>query len=341
MDAQLDTNVSQLGKAPGRTAAGYVSEKSSRISLKQWRLFQAVVDHDGFLGAAKTLHVSQSAISHALAKLQDELGVQLLTIKGRKACLTDEGEVFLRCSRELVRQALELEELGENLRLGRQLEVRLAVEPHFPTDLLLRAFHDMVTMSSKTRLSVEEVPHAKVKQSLYENKVDLAISTELITGFSGSKLIEIEQLAVAHADNPLFRMNRELTFDDLRTQTRIALHASEDSAGTGPGHPYAHNPCRWKMDSLDSAAKALSFANGYAWLPRYRVQEWLDGGIMRVLPLNSGSSFLTKMYLIQGRSANFNAGAKKFADALQLASQARTGLHEGSVHTQDSASAND
>jgi DNA-binding transcriptional ArsR family regulator len=97
---------------------GRPKQRLSRVSLKQWRLFHAVVDFDGFVGAASALHISQSSISHALAKLQDQLGITLFTLKGRKAQITDAGKVLLESSRELVRHAADVEELAENLRPG-------------------------------------------------------------------------------------------------------------------------------------------------------------------------------------------------------------------------------
>jgi DNA-binding transcriptional ArsR family regulator len=101
--------------------------RTIRISLKQWRMFHAVVDSNGFVEAAEKLHMSQSAISHALAKLQEHLGVALLTLKGRRAQITEEGKVLLERSRELLRHAVELEDLAENLRLGWGPEIRLII----------------------------------------------------------------------------------------------------------------------------------------------------------------------------------------------------------------------
>jgi DNA-binding transcriptional LysR family regulator len=300
------------GKAPTWT-------RFSRISLKQWRLFHAVIDHDGFAEAADRLHISQSSISHALAKLQDQLGVPLLVIKGRKAHITHEGKVLIGRSRDLVRLAVELEVIGENLRRGWDPEIRVAAEPNFPAELLIQASNNLHSAPGKIRLCVEEVKLSELKRLLHDDTIDLAISTELVPGFSGHKLIEIEHLAIARPGNPLFKMNRELTFDDLETQFRIALNGSGDDTGTATSnHPW-HSPARWKMSSLDSAVEALRHDDGYAWLPRSRVQAWLDVGIVKSLPLRCGSTYRTSMYLMRGRS--LHAGATTFADALHVATR--------------------
>ena len=73
--------------------------KAPRVTLDQWRTLQAVVDHGGFAQAAEVLHRSQSSVSYTVARMQEQLGVPLLRIDGRKAVLTEAGDVLLRRSR--------------------------------------------------------------------------------------------------------------------------------------------------------------------------------------------------------------------------------------------------
>jgi len=75
---------------------------SPRVSLEQWRVLQAVVDLGGFAQAAGYLHRSQSSVSYTVAKMQEQLGMPLLEIRGRKAVLTKTGDALLRQSRHLV-----------------------------------------------------------------------------------------------------------------------------------------------------------------------------------------------------------------------------------------------
>ena len=67
-----------------------------KTTLEQWRILQAVVDHGGYAQAAQQLNKSQSSLNHAVSKLQSMLDVQLLEVIGRKAVLTEAGEVMLR-----------------------------------------------------------------------------------------------------------------------------------------------------------------------------------------------------------------------------------------------------
>ena len=66
--------------------------------LRQMEYFQAVIENENFYDAAEQCHVSQSAVSQQIKKLEDELGVQLLERHNRTFSLTDAGEHFYRKS---------------------------------------------------------------------------------------------------------------------------------------------------------------------------------------------------------------------------------------------------
>ena len=90
---------------------------------------------------AEALHRSQSSISYTVARMQEQLGIPLLEIEGRKAVLTESGAALLRRSRHLVAQATQLEMLASEMDQGWEAEVRLVVDAAYPTDRLASALH--------------------------------------------------------------------------------------------------------------------------------------------------------------------------------------------------------
>ena len=128
----------------------------AKSTLEQWRIFQAVIDCGGYAHAAEQLNKSQSSLNHAVAKLQQVLGVQLLEVKGRKAVLTSVGEVMLRRSRQLTQTAQELEQLAHNLEQGWEPEVKLALEMVFDRSTLIPALRKFQDFSRGSRLSIED-----------------------------------------------------------------------------------------------------------------------------------------------------------------------------------------
>ncbi len=74
----------------------------SRVTLAQWQMLAAVVDHGGFARAAEAIHKSPSTLNHAVHKLEEQLGVEVLEPVGRQVRLTEAGELLLRRARQLL-----------------------------------------------------------------------------------------------------------------------------------------------------------------------------------------------------------------------------------------------
>ena len=83
-----------------------------KTTLEQWRVLQAIVEYGGFAQAAERLNRSQSAVSYAVARLQERAGVDLLVIDGRKAQLTDAGRSLLAEAVPLVDELLRIAKPG-------------------------------------------------------------------------------------------------------------------------------------------------------------------------------------------------------------------------------------
>ena len=114
--------------------------------------YEAVVEYGGYAQAADKLNKSQSSLNHAVAKLQQTLGVALLEVRGRKAFLTEAGEVFLRRAKQLTQQMEALELLAHNIHQGWEAEIRLAIELIHPRPPLNRALQLFYPKSRGTQL---------------------------------------------------------------------------------------------------------------------------------------------------------------------------------------------
>jgi len=96
------------------------------MEFKQLRSFIEVVRQGGFTQAAKTLNISQSAVSKQVAQLEHDLGTPLLDRHGSRVLLTAAGsvvvqraEAMLRLRNELLSELDDLSHLARGeLRLG-------------------------------------------------------------------------------------------------------------------------------------------------------------------------------------------------------------------------------
>ncbi|HSK91833.1 MAG TPA: LysR family transcriptional regulator [Euzebyales bacterium] len=72
------------------------------LDIARLRVLVAVAEHGSVTAAAKALHFAQPSVSHHLARLQAETGVQLVTRVGRGIRLTPEGETLARRAAEII-----------------------------------------------------------------------------------------------------------------------------------------------------------------------------------------------------------------------------------------------
>ncbi len=114
----------------------------NRIKLSQLRTFVAVVEHSNFSEAALHLELSQSAVSHAIAALEEELGVPLLARGRNGAHLTPAGEGVIDYARQVLQL---LDKMAEEANSHKGLQgghVRVAafrsVADHLLPDIVAR-----------------------------------------------------------------------------------------------------------------------------------------------------------------------------------------------------------
>lgn len=286
------------------------------VSLKQWRIFHAVIDCGGFAEAAKSLHLSQSTISYTISKLQDQLGTPLLRIEGRKANLTPEGRALLERSRNVLKEAIELETFAKNLGQGWGEEVRLVVDHNFPVRLLTQALSKFTEIGKgAAHVRLREVPTLQAEDILRDPNVDLAISERVPLGYLGEPLTEVEYIVVTHPDHPLMKLGRDVTSIDLAQHIQIDMGHGSSAGKLVVGGPKQMR--RWTMNSFDTVVAAVCEGLGYAWLPTHRVQKWLEQGQLARLSLGDRHPYKSMLYLIHGRPWCATPAASRLAEVLR------------------------
>ena len=72
--------------------------------FRQVKAFVAVAEQGSFTLAAKEIFLTQSAVSHSIRALEEQLDCKLLDRSRRKVKLTPEGTVFLKHCRRIMQE---------------------------------------------------------------------------------------------------------------------------------------------------------------------------------------------------------------------------------------------
>jgi DNA-binding transcriptional LysR family regulator len=144
-----------------------------RLDANQMRVFLEVVRAQSYTGAARRLHVSQSAVSHTIGKLEATAGVALVTRRGRGFALTDDGaELYGACERMFG----ELEAAERRLAAGpgdAPLRATLGATVEFGTTVIVRKLAPF--LCDHPELHVDFVFSHDLLTPLLHGDVDLAV----------------------------------------------------------------------------------------------------------------------------------------------------------------------
>ena len=97
-----------------------------RIENNELRIFQAVIEANGFNKAAERLHISQSAVSQSISNLESKLDLPLIK-RGKSLALTPAGKRLLEHAVEVLREEQQVIEDLSRIKTGDQQVLNLAL----------------------------------------------------------------------------------------------------------------------------------------------------------------------------------------------------------------------
>jgi DNA-binding transcriptional LysR family regulator len=190
------------------------------METRHLRLFCVLASELHFTRAAFLLNISQSALSHQIKQLEDELGTQLVERTNRRVRLTPAGEVFLvRATRLLEQMDLAVREAtrigqGELGSLGIGV-VSTAVCSYLPE--ILRAFR---RESPNLTVDVHEMEPGEQVDALRNESIDIGLLFLSVQDEAfESVLISRERLIAAIPTNHPAASNEKIRLRDLAQET--------------------------------------------------------------------------------------------------------------------------
>lgn len=253
-------------------------------TIEQWSVLRAVVEHGSFAEAAAKLHRSQSSLSYAIARLQERLGVRLLELQGRRAVLTTAGAALLAEAVSIIDELVRIEERTQAIAAGEAVRIRLLVDSIFPKARLFDALQAFTRLHPHVEIHLRETVRQAVRETQDED-FDIAV----LVAEPGARLAEliadVPLLAVARADHPLLQRARSPGRALLAQHNRVEIRGLESV-----GEKINDSAKIWRMNTVEAAIEGVRRGLCYGWLPHHLIADDLQEGILKPLPLKTGTT---------------------------------------------------
>ena len=165
------------------TAAGSPSNDGMwcdrTMEIRELRAFAAVAEEGSFSAAARTLHLSQSALSQTVLSLERQLGVQLLERRSNGVTATDAGTILLREARALLAQHDRALAAVASQAAASAGPLRVGIPLELPADLLPGALAEVGAAFPQTRVDISHASSAAQLAALKAGELDVALVREL------------------------------------------------------------------------------------------------------------------------------------------------------------------
>ncbi|SMF94287.1 LysR family transcriptional regulator, regulator for metE and metH [Methylomagnum ishizawai] len=248
-----------------------------RLERAHLEIVRAVEQHGSLTAAAEKLHLTQSALSHSIRKLEHQLGLPVWHREGRRLRLTQAGEYLLAVAHRLLPQLEHAEERLGQFASGERGTLRIGMECHPCYQWLLKIVAPYLAAWPRVDVDVKQKFRFGGIGALFGYEIDLLATPDPLhkPGLVFEPVFDYEQVLVVGPGHPL----RELAYVEprhLAGETLITYPVAIDRldiytqfltpAGIGPKR---HKP----IESTDILLQMVASGRGVAALPRWLVEE--------------------------------------------------------------------
>jgi DNA-binding transcriptional LysR family regulator len=245
------------------------------MELRQLRTFIAVAELRHFARAAGLCHLSQPAVSHQIALLEEELGTRLLNRTARRVSLTVAGEVLLEEARRILGAVDRARERMQEVARGAVGRIRLGATPTPGLYLLPALLAQYRAQHGSYDLTLEVAPAHTLAERVAANDLDMAVvAGSLPAGDLRSRTLVRDEFAlIAPLASPLAG-EKDVKPRRFETETWVLREEGSDSRRQASAWWHRHRiaPARTTtFNGPDAVKRAVSAGLGIAMVSRRTV----------------------------------------------------------------------
>jgi len=199
------------------------------MNLRLLNIFRAVMSTQTTVGAARSLDISQPAVSNAIRQLEQDLGFELFNRVGNRLAATEEAKVLLAESDAMFLFSRKLDDIAEDLKENRVGRIRVTATPQLGHTVLPAAIQRFLLQRPKVKVLCDVIDSHKVIESVEASATDfglaIALEPELSDVLKMVLMTDIEMVCILPAAHPLADRTT-IGPQDLRSHPLIALESS-------------------------------------------------------------------------------------------------------------------
>ena len=288
------------------------------LSLDQLRVLIAIADTGSFSAAGRRIGRAQSAISQAVAGLEETQGVQLFDRAGHRPRLTEIGRLLVEQARIVLASAARFEAVAANTRAGLEPELALAIDPLVPSAPLIESLRALRDTYPDLPVSFSTEGLGGAERRLRQGAAALAICLLLPVppdDIVALPLLRVKLAPVAAPDHPLARLDRPITRADLEPHVQLVLSDPIDT--TGPAYGLA-SARLWRFVDLQRRLDMLLAGFGWCRMPEHLiVQPLAEGRLVRLEIADDGAREDLTIYAAHMRDRPLGPAGRWLLDDLK------------------------
>lgn len=192
--------------------------KPLNLSSRALHAFLTLATCRNFTIAADRCHMSQSAFSQLIGRLEDEIGARFFERTSRSVTLTNEGEIFLPVAKNMI---LELDSVMVDIRAhaeGRKGKVAIAALPSLSSNWIPAILANFRERAPEIQVRLFDVPLERIQTMVREQLVDFGLNADARPDeeFESQLVFKDSFFLVCHPSHPLAKKSEGIFIAELR-----------------------------------------------------------------------------------------------------------------------------